>query len=453
MNQTDPINETSHFANLLKQTALLKGKIDALASASGERFNIFTILNRETDEVQTHSAILADLLNPGGLHGQGAVFARLFFSRLEIAVDGDLRGGRVGVEVDAGEHGRIDIMFEMGDFCVVIENKIYAPDQPNQLERYHEYASTRHVEDRVRLLYLTLHGSEPNNDSLGSLPLQKVKCISYESDIIGWLDACIKEVAIIPQIRELLVQYQNLLRKLTGRHDGVLTMVLENILKEKQGDTYNFELVSPLVDALNGMRIEMEWQFWESLRERLTGRKESRAWCLERLAIDGALEVTKDVIESAHIKGRNREWEYGWTFRVRPRHDLFFKESSEVVLRIEHEGGASWSWVLFGFLLVEPPEGIPTRVTHDKLRDDEFGRTLIDMARNSNLGLKTSDWFLAWRYPRRDVSLLAEALVKNGLMRRLIENPGAAVEEFATEVERVVETLVGPSFPTRSPAE
>ena len=68
-------------------------------------------------------------------------------------------------------------------------------------------------------------------------------------------------------------------------------MVLENILKEKQGDTYNFELVSPLVDALNGMRIEMEWQFWESLRERLTGRKETRAWCLERLAIDGALEV------------------------------------------------------------------------------------------------------------------------------------------------------------------
>ena len=139
-----------------------------------------------------------------GPHGQGAVFARLFFSRLEIAVDGDLRRGRVGVEVDAGEHGRIDIMFEMGDFCVVIENKISAHDQPNQLERYHKYASTRHVEDRVRLLYLTLHGSEPNNDSLGSLPLQKVKCISYESDIIGWLDACIKEVARIPQIRELL---------------------------------------------------------------------------------------------------------------------------------------------------------------------------------------------------------------------------------------------------------
>ena len=93
------------------------------------------------------------------------------------------------------------------------------------------------------------------------------------------------------------------------------------------------------------------------------------------------------------------------------------------------------------------------RVTHDKLRDDEFGRTLIDMARKSNLGLKTSDWFLAWRYPRRDVSFLTEALAKNGLMRRLIENPSAAVEEFATEVEGVVEALVGPSFPTGSPAE
>lgn len=258
MNHKVQVDETSRFANLLAQAALLKDRFDALASASGERFNIFTILNRETDEVQTHSAIIADLLNPVGLHGQGAVFARLFLDSLNINPDGDLRHARVHAEFDSGEHGRIDILLETNELCVVIENKITAYDQRKQLEGYHRYATTRFTDDRVTVLCLTLDGSDPNDYSRGCLPVEKVTCISYEPDIIEWLDACIKEVARIPQIRELIVQYQSLLRKLTGTLDGNLTMPLEKVLKGQQGDTYNFELVPDLNDALTSMRFEVE---------------------------------------------------------------------------------------------------------------------------------------------------------------------------------------------------
>ena len=249
MNQLDPITDANPLTHLLKQAALLKDKIDALASASGESFNIFTILDRETDEVKTHSAMIADLLNPGGLHGQGTVFACLFFEQLEIEID-DMRSARVSAEVDTAGHGRIDILFETDNLCIVIENKIFANDQPGQMERYYDYAHSKHADDRVKLLYLTLNGSDPGGDSLGEVGLEEITRISYESDIIAWLDACIKEVARIPQIRELLVQYQNLLRKLTGTHDGNLTMAIEKILTEKQGNTYNFELVPALYDAL-----------------------------------------------------------------------------------------------------------------------------------------------------------------------------------------------------------
>lgn len=38
---------------------------------NGDFFNIFSILKMETDEVKTHSAFLAELLNPKGSHGQG----------------------------------------------------------------------------------------------------------------------------------------------------------------------------------------------------------------------------------------------------------------------------------------------------------------------------------------------------------------------------------------------
>ena len=80
-NSADKMNRVNA---LLKQVGLLKDKNDALASASGENFNVFTLLGREDDEVHTHSPILADLLNPKGTHGQRAVFARLFLERLEI---------------------------------------------------------------------------------------------------------------------------------------------------------------------------------------------------------------------------------------------------------------------------------------------------------------------------------------------------------------------------------
>ena len=226
---------------------------------------------------------------------------------------------------------------------------------------------------------------------------------------------------------------------------------------EQLRETYNFELVPALYDALKSMRIEVEWQFWESLQHRLlAGRKESGTWCLEEVsAIDGALGVTKEVIESAHTQGRNREWEYGWTFRIRPDHELFFSEPSEILLRVEHERGTTWSWVFFAFILAERAEGKLVRVKQRRLRRDTFGRTFTDRARtlNGGLDLEANDWWLGWRYPRRNVSFRAGTSENNDLMRRLLDDRQAVVDEFAKEVEEVVEALVASSIGAGRPAE
>ena len=42
---------------------------------------------------------------------------------------------QMGAEVTT-DHGRIDILLEKDDACIVIENKIYAADQDHQLNRY-----------------------------------------------------------------------------------------------------------------------------------------------------------------------------------------------------------------------------------------------------------------------------------------------------------------------------
>lgn len=44
-------------------------------------FNIFQVLGRIYDEVGTHSALLANLLNPQGSHGQGTLFLERFLRR------------------------------------------------------------------------------------------------------------------------------------------------------------------------------------------------------------------------------------------------------------------------------------------------------------------------------------------------------------------------------------
>lgn len=445
-NSADKINA------LLKQVGLLKDKNDERASFSGENFNVFTLLKREDDEVHTHSAILADLLNPKGTHGQGSVFARLFLERLGVknlyGDNDDLDDASVNKEVDAGAYGRIDILFETKNACLVIENKIYADDQSKQMERYHNYVKTKDVKT-TNVIYLTLFGSDPSEyafGSLGSKDRDGIRRLSYKSDIVDWLDACIKEVARVPQVRELLIQYQNLLRKLTGSLNRSLTMDLKELLRKKQGEAYHFELFSLVEEAMTALRVEVEWNFWQNLRERLT-RNSERDWSLKRV------QLYKDASENA-VKGgyenKKNKWHYGWTFRVCPKTAKFYNGDSEVVLRVacEYEG------VYYGFYLVKQSGEGYIRMSGDERRDNELGcrffRECSKLSRKQDslflagMHLKKTTPSLGWKYPEKDVSFSKEKLFRGKFMRELIEDEGraAVVNELADEIEEVVAAAI-----------
>jgi len=45
----------NNIKNLIAQVKVLNEKHDAIRKINGENFNIFSILNLETDEVKTHS--------------------------------------------------------------------------------------------------------------------------------------------------------------------------------------------------------------------------------------------------------------------------------------------------------------------------------------------------------------------------------------------------------------
>lgn len=130
--------------------------------------------------------------------------------------------------------GRKDIIIEDGHNAIIIENKIYATDQENQLLCYYNNAMEKFGEGHFVLLYLNLDGHEPSEFSTNNEDIA-YKCISYSEDIIAWLSQCVKTAYNRPLIRETMTQYINLLKQLTGKDmdkeqiDEVTKLALDNL--------------------------------------------------------------------------------------------------------------------------------------------------------------------------------------------------------------------------------
>lgn len=188
----------------------------------GELFNVFNILGLESNEVRLHSALLAELLRPNGMSGVRNAFQKAFLAILGLP-ENYIVDGRVSVELSIGtttdtEGGRIDIIMEDGNHAIIIENKIYAQDQPSQLLRYTNFAKDNYPHG-YRLLYLTLDGKEASDDSAQGCPYQ---CISYKNEISKWLEECARISFDRPLVRETIRQYINLIKQLTNQSMGTL---------------------------------------------------------------------------------------------------------------------------------------------------------------------------------------------------------------------------------------
>ena len=206
----------------------------------GELFNVFNILGLESKEVRLHSALLAELLRPNGMSGVGNAFQKAFLAILGLP-DNYIVDGKVSVEISIGtttdtEGGRIDIIMEDGNHAIIIENKIYAQDQPAQLLRYTNFARDNYPHG-YRLLYLTLDGKEASDDSAQGCPYQ---CISYKNEISKWLEECARISFDRPLVRETIRQYINLIKQLTNQSMGTLedNKLVELVASPEHVDEY-----------------------------------------------------------------------------------------------------------------------------------------------------------------------------------------------------------------------
>ena len=186
----------------------------------GDYFNIFNVIGLRSEEVRLHSAFIAELLNPKGSHGARDGFLKAFLETVGLPHSylNSNRCSQNNTERVIGltpndEKGRIDIIIEDGNHAVIIENKIYAKDEKNQLLRYYNYGKT-HFPRGFKLLYLTLDGRVASDYSLGNKYLD-YQIVSYEHDICEWLEMCYEFADNRPLVQTVIKQYNELIKQLT----------------------------------------------------------------------------------------------------------------------------------------------------------------------------------------------------------------------------------------------
>lgn len=289
MNTSDATHPAE--AHLLQLTHKIIEFDELIARETGRDFNVFEILNIHRREVTTHTPMLAELLDPKGRHGQGALFLNIFLAHLDKTNRGvalNTKGTNVTLhqELYIGgktetSGGRIDIVInDSNDFTVLIENKIDACDQENQLLRYHNYCKT------APILYITLDGKKPNPDQVSEDDLKEwpVHSLSYRVDIKEWLQNCIKEVANIPTVRDGIAQYLTLVKNITQQNTSnyMKTELSKTIcyspetiqafltLVEYEDDFYR-SIITSVNKSLDAIVLELnasgpeEWSIHESL--------------------------------------------------------------------------------------------------------------------------------------------------------------------------------------------
>lgn len=274
--------------DFLQTVALLRARYQRPAG-----FNLFSVLRSSSDEVRLHSRFLAFLLDPKATHNQGTALLNLLLKRLGIH-NFDSENSIVEVE-----YRNIDILVRnQSKQAVIIENKIYAGDQDEQLWIYHQRMQAEGYGE-IWTTYLTLDGSEPSEQSRKSLP---VVLLSYEAEIIAWLKDCVPLIAREPGVRESVFQYIELLQKLTSSDQGEIYM---SKLKEQIMLGENLFVIADINHAFKSVLADLQLDIWN----RMTACQTSQYPQLGNPEIS----ATKEAVSAYYKKAKNSKY-IGLTF-------------------------------------------------------------------------------------------------------------------------------------------
>lgn len=221
--------------------------------------NVMTSLLRQSDEVRLHSRFIYSLINPNGKHYKGTLFLEKFLDVVGIK-DFNLKYTEVKKEFE-----NIDLYITDGCKHIIIENKIWANDQVQQLEKYIKFVISECIADsltaeelyqRIYVVYLTPTNRTPSKESLGIWSLNSSKeltctntdndkknCyhgvtlpytnITYVEHIYTWLSNLMDLKNIGTNLEHSISSYHDVVARLTKQKGSNVMGIEEYLLDDK----------------------------------------------------------------------------------------------------------------------------------------------------------------------------------------------------------------------------
>ncbi len=259
----------SSFAQLARIISEAHVRANERAKATHERFNVFTTVLKAGDEVRLHTRFIHCLLDPKGLHDCGSRFLELFFETLKDSKGRDHNDREMPFDLSTKEAawtvykeasrsgcGQMDILLERAGYGIAIENKIGAREQENQVSCYADYLTTRFDENSL-VIYLTLDGKKSDTAGVKKHYLR----ISYAIHILDWLEKCLRETYQIIPINQVLLQYREVVRELTGRTLNTENMkpIIEYVRQNPDIIRFRSEIATAAEKAV--------WETWDAIED------------------------------------------------------------------------------------------------------------------------------------------------------------------------------------------
>ena len=281
----EQVREAVNFLETLGPAAKTADQIDAvLRRKLGSAFEIseYTVGGYEVPL----NRIIADLLNPRGPHGQGALFLRLFLRQLlpnyEAHEPGQLSKWRAALNHGTAGGRYVDIaLFHESDLVIYIESKPWATEGYNQLRDYKDDLAAKSFSRKV-LVFLpgvidrkpqtvTEKECEESNVKLITMPFQEgVEAPS----IIKWIDQCSKDCEA-DNVRLFLRDLASYLRRKFPNvgtdlmaEDSFVSMMVPNIVRSP----HYLQMMLKFEPVIPEVKKRIAETFFERLRAELVAR-------------------------------------------------------------------------------------------------------------------------------------------------------------------------------------
>ncbi len=301
-------------------------------------FNLLTIVRKYHDERYLHSAMIGALIDKDGKHYQGTLFLDIFLDTLGI-LDYDTQSSKVYTEQDY-----IDIYLTDGTKHIVIENKIWAGDQYEQIKRYIDTIkkdNTNLSPDDLYVVYLSTNRERPSKYSLGDLTIDnsniiirdgikiaQYKAMHYKKHILDWLKECQKEVGNITNLNEVLRQYIEVVQMVNKEYKGKIMTMVDYMTNSENKE--NLSLAFEIDSKMDDIKAQVLFDLFEEIKENIEGKdkenKEKIGNCITE-GLKGKNQLTMKKCKDLFNKGSNRPKQFGYFFDcfVDKRYLLFVK--------------------------------------------------------------------------------------------------------------------------------